>query len=204
MYLSWKQSSFGLAWRLHVPDNINGSLRLAASQRLSRCSKNPPIKPPTNFGGQQGLLIAPEIYREFFKPLHLKMNNWVHSNTGWKTLYHTCGSVVELLDDFIEAEIDILNPVQISARGMDPATLKGDYGEKLVFWGGGIDTQRTLPFGTEEEVREEVRQLKAIWQPGGGFVFCPVHNIQANVPVRNIVGLFEEVLGHSITEKKGT
>jgi hypothetical protein len=148
----------------------------------------------TDFGGQQGLLISPQMYREFFKPLHREVNHWVHMHTGWKTLYHTCGAVSELLDDFVGAEIDILNPLQLSARGMDPATLKRGYGDRLVFWGGSVDTQRTLPFGSPEEVREEVRGLKAIWAAGGGYVSCPVHNIQARVPVENIVTLYEETL----------
>ncbi|MBN1838078.1 MAG: methyltransferase [Spirochaetales bacterium] len=146
----------------------------------------------TDFGGQQGLLISPEMYREFFKPLHLEVNRWVHVHTGWKTLYHTCGAVSELLDDFVEAQIDILNPLQISARGMGPAALKAEYGDRLVFWGGAVDTQQTLPFGTVEEVREEVRRLHSIWAKGGGYVSCPVHNIQANVPVANILAYFDE------------
>jgi hypothetical protein len=86
-----------------------------------------------------------------FKPLHKEMNDWVHRNTGWKTFFHSCGSVADFLDDFIQAGVDILNPVQITASGMDPENLKKKYGDKLVFWGGGIDTQRVLPFGSLNE-----------------------------------------------------
>ncbi|HUV08238.1 MAG TPA: uroporphyrinogen decarboxylase family protein, partial [Spirochaetia bacterium] len=147
----------------------------------------------TDFGSQDGPLISPEMYREFFKPLHKTVNRWVHENTGWKTFYHTCGSVRALIEDFIEAEIDILNPVQISARDMDPEVLKTEYGDRIVFWGGGVDTQRTLPFGTPDEVREEVERNMRIFGRGGGFVFSAVHNIQANVPVENLLAMFNAV-----------
>jgi uroporphyrinogen-III decarboxylase len=98
---------------------------------------------------------------------------------------------VDFLDDFVDAGFDILNPVQISARGMDPQFLKSEYGDRLVFWGGGVDTQHTLPFATPAEVRSEVRRNVEIFSRGGGYVFTPVHNIQANVPVENILALFE-------------
>jgi len=149
----------------------------------------------TDFGSQNGPFIAPEAYREIFKPLHKKMNEWVHANTGWKTFFHTCGSIVAYLDDFAEAGIDILNPVQISAAGMSPEFLKGKYGETFTFWGGAIDAQHTLAFGTPEQVRKEVAHNVAIFSKGGGFVCNNVHNIQATVPVENIVALFETVRG---------
>ena len=118
---------------------------------------------------------------------------WIHENTDWRTFFHTCGSVVAYLDDFIDAEVDILNPVQTSASGMDPAFLKEKYGDKLVFWGGGIDTQRVLPFSTPEEVREQVKERIGIFGKDGGFVFNTIHNIQPMIPVENIVALFEAV-----------
>ena len=145
----------------------------------------------TDFGAQEGPFISPVLFRELFKPFLKQMNDWVHENTSWKTFYHTCGSVVDFLDDFVEAGFDILNPVQISARGMDPQLLKNKYGDRLVFWGGGVDTQHTLPFATPAEVRSEVRRNVEIFSRGGGYVFTPVHNIQANVPVENILALFE-------------
>jgi len=147
----------------------------------------------TDFGSQNGPFISPFSYRESFKPLHKAMNNWVHENTNWKTFYHTCGSNVAFLDDYYEAGIDILNPVQISAKGMDPDFLKDKYGDKFVYWGGGVDTQKTLPFGSPEEVKQEVEDNMSIFGKGGGFVFNTVHNIQAPVPVENLVAMFETV-----------
>ena len=147
----------------------------------------------TDFGTQNGLLFGVDVYRELFKPLHTAMNRWVHENTPWKTLYHTCGSIRDLLDDFHEAGIDILNPVQISAAGMDPRSLKERYGSKFIFWGGGIDTQQVLPFETEERVRAHVREQLATFAPGGGYVFATVHNIQDKVPIGNVRAAFDEV-----------
>ncbi len=147
----------------------------------------------TDFGSQNGPFISPETYRELFKPLHRKMNDWVHENTNWKTFYHTCGSVVAFLDDFIEAGVDIINPVQISASGMNPDLLKKNYGDKLVFWGGAVNPQKTLAFGTPEEVKKEVEYNIHTFGKGGGFVFNNVHNIQSKVPVENILAMFEMV-----------
>ena len=121
------------------------------------------------------------------------MNDWVHANTNWKTFLHSCGSVVAFIDDFIDMGVDILNPVQTSAEGMDMAMLKAKYGDKLVFWGGGVDTQRVLPFGTPDEVREDVQRRLEVFSRGGGFVFATIHNIQHGVPPENIVAMFETV-----------
>jgi uroporphyrinogen-III decarboxylase len=126
-------------------------------------------------------------------PFHKRVNDWVHAHTPWKTFIHTCGSVIALLPDFIEAGFDILNPVQCSAAGMDPAVLKQRFGQQITFWGGGVDTQRTLPFGTADEVRAEVRERIRIFGPGGGFVFNTIHNLQARVPQENLLALFETV-----------
>jgi hypothetical protein len=145
----------------------------------------------TDFGSQTGPFIAPESYREMFKPLHRAMNDWVHDHTPWKTFFHTCGSIVGYLDDFHEAGVDILNPVQISAEGMNPSFLKEKYGDKFVFWGGGVDSQGSLSFGTPEEVRSEVRENIETFKKGGGYVFNNVHNVQATVPVENLVAFFE-------------
>jgi len=144
----------------------------------------------TDFGGQDGLLISPDLFRELWKPFYRKINDWVHRNTSWKTFYHSCGSVVDLLDDFVDMGADVLNPAQVSARGMDPEFLKERYGEKLVFWGGGVDTQHTLPFGSPEDVAREVREHVRTFGRGGGFVFNAVHNIQANVSVENLLAMF--------------
>jgi hypothetical protein len=152
----------------------------------------------TDFGTQRGPFASPKLFRDLWKPFYKRMNDWVHANTKWKTFYHSCGSIAALLDDFVDMGVDILNPVQCSAFGMDAATLKAKYGDKLVFWGGGVDTQRTLPFGTPEEVRREVRQRVNIFGKGGGFVFNTIHNIQSPTPVDNIVAMFEEVMGRSV------
>ena len=144
-----------------------------------------------DFGTQKGPLISLDLYRELFKPFHKEVNDWIHRRTRWKTMIHSCGSVYQFISDFMDAGFDILNPVQISALGMEPLRLKKEFGGKIVFWGGGIDTQRTLPFGTPDEVREEVRRLVNIFRVGGGFVFSGIHNIQPNVPIDNLVALFE-------------
>jgi hypothetical protein len=146
----------------------------------------------TDFGAQEGTFISKEIYSNLFRPFHTKVNDWVHNNTAWKTLIHSCGCVEPLIEGFIEAGFDILNPVQISAsKQMDPNHLKQTYGDKIVFWGGGIDTQKTLPFGSPEAIEEEVKDLVSIFSPRGGFVFAAVHNIQANIPVENLIALFD-------------
>jgi hypothetical protein len=147
----------------------------------------------TDFGAQNGPFISPRIYRDLFFPFHKRVNDWVHGNTPWRTFIHSCGSVRALMEDFIAAGFDIVNPVQCSAAGMDPAELKNAYGARVTFWGGGVDTQRTLPFGTPDEVRREVRQRLAIFGAGGGFVFTPTHNVQARVPFENLLAMYETV-----------
>jgi hypothetical protein len=147
----------------------------------------------TDFGMQNGPFISPQTYRTLYKPFNKRVNDWVHQHTTWKTFTHCCGSVRALLPDFVEAGFDILNPVQTSAAHMDPVELKKTFGNVLTFWGGGIDTQRTLPFGTPEQVREEVRQRLEVFGAGGGFVFNPVHNVQSRAPVENILAMYEAV-----------
>jgi hypothetical protein len=146
-----------------------------------------------DFGAQNGPFISPGMYRELYKPFHKVMNDWVHANTSWKTFFHSCGSNVAFLDDFREAGVDILNPVQISAAGMEPQYLKNHHGDDFVFWGGAVDAQHTLPFGTAEQVGREVRENVRTFMPGGGYVFNNVHNIQAGVPVDNILAMFRAV-----------
>ena len=119
------------------------------------------------------------------------MTEWVHKNTNWKVFKHSCGAVEPLIPSFIEAGFDILNPVQCSAVGMDPTTLKEKYGEKIIFWGGGVDTQQILPYGTPEEVFEQVKSRLEILGQNGGMVFAGIHNIQANVPVENVLAMVE-------------
>ena len=150
----------------------------------------------TDFGAQNGPFIAPKTYRELFLPFHKQINDWVHKHTTWKTFIHSCGSVFDLIEDFIAAGFDILNPVQSSAAHMDPGELKRTFGERITFWGGGIDTQRTLPFGSPDDVRREVRERLKLFGPGGGFVFNAVHNIQALVPVANVLAMYETALNY--------
>ena len=140
----------------------------------------------TDFGTQRCEFMSADMFREFYRPYYERLNAWIHANTTWKTFYHSCGSIRNLLDDFADMGVDILNPVQCSAVGMDAAELKARYGDRLVFWGGGADTQRTLPFGTPEEVEAEARERVRILGAGGGMVFNAIHNIQGNTPVENI------------------
>jgi uroporphyrinogen-III decarboxylase len=150
----------------------------------------------TDFGMQTGLFISPRTYRNLYKPFHQQINNWVHENTSWKTFMHSCGSVWRLIDDFIEAGFDILSPVQTSAADMDPHRLKQTFGDKMVFWGGGVDTQKTLPFGTPDEVRSEVKERIAALGPGGGFVFNTIHNVQPQTPIENVLAMYNTLHDH--------
>ena len=150
----------------------------------------------TDFGAQDNLFFSPQSYLTLYKPLHCKINQWVHENTSWKTFIHTCGSMYDLLDEIADAGFDIFNPVQISAAKMDPQRLKREFGSRLTFWGGGINTQDTLPFGSVDAVAAEVKHLLEIFQQGGGFVYNTVHNIQASVPVENMIALFDTLNAH--------
>lgn len=147
----------------------------------------------TDFGTQRGLFCSLDAYRDLFKPYHERVNRLIHEKTNWRTFIHTCGSVWDLLPDLIEAGFDILNPVQCSAAKMDPRQLKREFGKDLVFWGGGVDTQKTLPFGDPEEVYREVRERIEIFNDGGGFVFNTIHNIQGNTPLENVQAMFKAI-----------
>lgn len=123
----------------------------------------------TDFGSQRGPLISPQTYRNLFKPFHKQLNDWIHQHTNWKSFIHSCGSITAFLPDMIEAGFDILNPVQTSAADMDPLQLKRRFGDQIVFWGGGVDTQQVLPFGSPEDVRRQVRERMRIFGAGGGL-----------------------------------
>jgi uroporphyrinogen decarboxylase len=144
--------------------------------------------------GQNGWLIAPDVYRKMVKPKQRRLVEAIKRKTEAKIYYHSCGAVFDLIPDLIELGFDILNPVQVSARGMDTRRLKKEYGQDIVFWGGGVDTQHVLPFGKPEEVADEVKRRIDDLAPDGGFVFAAVHNIQALVPPENIVAAFETAL----------
>jgi hypothetical protein len=145
----------------------------------------------TDFGTQNSTFCAPETYDRVWMPYYRKVNDWIHLNTNWKTFKHSCGAVESLMTHFIDSGFDIINPVQINAAGMDPVLLKKKYGDKLVFWGGGVDTQGAFAFGTPAQVKEQVKTQCEILNKNGGFVFNTIHNIQANVPFANVVAMLE-------------
>ena len=142
-----------------------------------------------DLGGQDRTLFSPATYRTLVKPLHRELFAFLHAHTDAKVFFHSCGAVRELIPDLIEIGVDVLNPIQVSAAGMETAALKREFGRDLVFWGGGVDTQRVLGSGTPDEVRTEVRRRVGDLAPGGGFVFAAVHNIQPNVPPENVLAM---------------
>ncbi|MFN7937792.1 MAG: uroporphyrinogen decarboxylase family protein [Bryobacteraceae bacterium] len=175
-----RQCEIGIANLAHIHQRIGN-----APQAVFVCG--------TDFGTQTSSFCSDATFRELWLPYYKQVNDWIHQHTTWKSFKHSCGSVVRFLDSFIDAGFDILNPVQCSATGMDPATLKSKYGDRLTFWGGGVDTQQTLPFGTPAQVREEVLTRCEIFASNGGFVFNTVHNIQSGTPVANIIAMLKAV-----------
>jgi uroporphyrinogen decarboxylase len=141
--------------------------------------------------GQTGPLFRPSIYRAIVKPRQKQLAQYIRSRTKAKIWYHTCGSCIPYIPDLLDNGVDVLNPMQVSAKGMDPAVLKAEFGERMAFWGGAIDTQHVLPSASPETIREHVRRNVELWKPGGGYVFNNVHNIQAGVPPENIVAMFD-------------
>jgi uroporphyrinogen decarboxylase len=145
-----------------------------------------------DLGTQQGLFISPEQYRTLIKPRQRQLFGFIKRKApGVKIFFHSCGSVFRIIPDLIEVGVDILNPVQISAAEMEPARLKKEFGKSLVFWGGGIDTQKTLAGGTGQAVRDEVKRNIDCFAPGGGFIFATVHSIQGDVPLANLFAMWE-------------
>jgi uroporphyrinogen decarboxylase len=142
-----------------------------------------------DLGGQDRTLFSPRTYRELVKPLHRELFDYLHARTRARVFFHTCGAVRELIPDLIEIGVDILNPVQVSAANMDTGELKREFGREIVFWGGGVDTQRVLGTGSPADVREEVLRRVEDLRGDGGFVFAAVHNIQPNVPAENILAM---------------
>ncbi|MFZ1043024.1 MAG: uroporphyrinogen decarboxylase family protein [Anaerolineales bacterium] len=151
--------------------------------------------------GQNGWLIRPELYRKIIKPKQKRLVEAIKRKTNAKLFYHSCGATRDLIPDLIEIGFDILNPVQVSAKGMDTKALKTQFGRDIVFWGGGVDTQHVLPFGKPQEVVDEVKRRIDDLAPGGGFVFAAVHNIQALVPPENIVAAFDTALEYGKYER---
>ena len=147
-----------------------------------------------DLGTQNGPFIDPAMFKRKLKPYYAKLFGYIHSKTKAKIYFHSCGSVVKLIPDLIDAGIDILNPVQISAAGMEPAYLKKEFGKDVVFWGGGIDTQKILPAGTKKQIQDHVKRNMEILGKDGGFVFCTVHNVQNDVPVENFITMWETLM----------
>lgn len=140
---------------------------------------------------QDGWMISPDTYARLIKPRQRRLVEAVKKHSNAKFMFHCCGAASGLYPHLVDIGVDVVNPVQVSARGMDTARLKREFGRDLVFWGGGVDTQRVLPFGTPDQVRDEVRRRIDDLAPGGGFVFAAVHNVQAMVPPENIVAAYE-------------
>jgi uroporphyrinogen decarboxylase len=149
-----------------------------------------------DLAGQEGPLFSPAFYRSVVKPRQKRVTDTIQRLTRAKIWYHTCGSCAEYIPDLLDNGVNILNPVQVSARNMDPAILKERFGDRLVFWGGGIDAQHILPFASAEKVVQEAARNIEIFKPGGGYVFCNCHNIQAGVPPENIVALYDTAYAH--------
>ena len=147
----------------------------------------------TDFGYQRGPLMSPDVFRELYKPHYKRINDFIHEGTTWKTFTHTCGGIRPLIPEIIKAGFDIINPVQTSAEGMGASELKEEFGDRVVFHGGGVDTQRTLPHGTPEDVYEDVAERIRILNKGGGYIFNTIHNIQADVPVENIKAMVKAI-----------
>jgi uroporphyrinogen decarboxylase len=144
-----------------------------------------------DFGAQDSLQISPRIYREVFKPRQRKWIEFVKTRTNAKVFLHSDGAIAQILPDLIEIGVDILNPLQTSAAGMDARHIKAEYGRDLSFWGGGVDTQTTLPFGSVDDIKREARERLEILAPGGGFVFAPIHNIQPDISPEKVLAIYE-------------
>ena len=147
----------------------------------------------TDFGTQDSSFCSPATFTDLYAPHYKKLNEWIHANTGWATFKHSCGSIPKFIPLLADAGFDILNPVQTSAAGMDPEFLKNEFGKDVLFWGGGVDTQQILPFGTTDDVKKEVMHKLKIFSVDGGFVFNTIHNIQAKTPTENVVAMIDTV-----------
>lgn len=158
----------------------------------------------TDYGAQNNELFPPDLFEELFLPGFSVLNAWIHENTTWKTWIHTCGSVTRILPHIVDGGFDVINPVQTSAAGMDARWLKETFGGKITFWGGGIDTQKTLPFSTPEEVVREVAENVTVFAPEGGFVFNTIHNVQHGTPPENIAAAYDAAYEYGHYPLKGS
>ena len=153
-----------------------------------------------DFGTQHSLFLSVDMFRNLVMPHYQRGLEWIHANTDMKVLLHSDGAIFPLLPSLVEMGIDILNPVQTSAAGMDPVALKQEFGDQLTFWGGSLDCQKTLPYGTVDEVVEEVQRHVEVFAPGGGYVFTSVHNVQANIPPENVIAMYDTALQYQLPE----
>jgi uroporphyrinogen decarboxylase len=144
-----------------------------------------------DLASQNALLMSPKTYRSLIKPHHQRLFSFIKDQDAVKVFYHSCGAIRPLIGDLIDMGIDILNPVQISAKDMDLRELKQEFGQDVVFWGGGVDTQGVFYSGTPDQVREDVKRNIEALAPDGGFVFAAVHDIQADVPPENILAMWK-------------
>jgi uroporphyrinogen decarboxylase len=152
-----------------------------------------------DYGTQQSQLISPDQFRQYYKPHFSRVLEFIKSkNPELKIMFHSCGNVRPVLPDFVEMGVDILNPVHVTSAGMEPKQLKKDFGRDMVFWGGGIETQNTLPLGSPQDIKDDVKRNIDALAPGGGFVFSTVHNIQAEVPPQNIEAMWEALQEYGI------
>lgn len=155
----------------------------------------------TDFGTQNGPFCDPQLFVDLYMPYYKRINEWIHLNTAWKCFKHSCGGIEPFIKHFIDAGFDILNPLQFSAAGMDPQSIKDAYGSRIAFWGGGVDTQQVLPFGTPEEVARQVWERCEILSAGGGFIFNTIHNVQAGTPTDNFATMIDTV--HRFNRERG-
>lgn len=158
------------------------------------------VKVADDMGAQNALLFSPRTYRKMIKPWQKKLYEHIKVKHGKRILLHSCGSIYPIIGDLIEIGVDALNPVQISANKMAPEDLKREFGKDITFWGGGIDTQKVLPYSTPDEINREVKKNMEIFKTGGGFVFAPVHNVQPNVPVENVLAMYDAYREYSAYE----
>ncbi len=148
----------------------------------------------TDYGSQKSEIFSPSAFEELYVPRYRKITDYIHKHCHAKTLLHSCGSVRNFIPLFIQSGIDILNPVQTNAGGMDPVELKKEFGGEIVFWGGGVESQTVLPYGTPDEVRQQVIERIKVFAPGGGFIFAVIHNIQHGVPMENLQSMMDAFL----------
>jgi uroporphyrinogen decarboxylase len=156
-----------------------------------------------DFGTQRGLMISPQTFRSVMAPPYRTIFDWVHQNTPWKVFFHSCGSIYDIIPDLIDVGVDILNPIQTRAARMDPAVIKREFGDRLCLWGGGVDVQ-DLPFMSVDQVKDQVQDRMRIFAPGGGFVFCPTHNIQAGTPGENVVAAYDTAYEYGAYSLRGS